>query len=396
MKKIFLGALLFCFTIQVNGQEYNKWSIDIGGGAHQIINPLSPGYETGSLSLGQASLGIRYMFNEKFGLRLDAGYSEFKEGENSLPFTSSSYRANIQGVLNAGSLLKFSSWTKRFNLLFHVGMGLSNLRTITPIDNGNGEQIINFMFGFTPQIKLSNRVSLFLDASAILHDKQKFTFDGAPITSDRRIGANIFNTSIGVNISLGKHKVNADFLQNEEVFVKDELKEIIKRLDFAEKEIANLMVQKNEKSGINKVALITELDNRYAKKEDLVSNRYASVVTGSNVDFIRKLLNSGYINVYFDVNKKEVQEGSLNSVNYLIQFMKDNRNVSAQLIGFADETGKENQNQTLSKNRAKGIFDILVSAGIHPSRLSFAGGGEDKSVTKKARQFARKVTFRIN
>jgi OOP family OmpA-OmpF porin len=180
------------------------------------------------------------------------------------------------------------------------------------------------------------------------------------------------------------------------VFVKDELKEIIKRLDFAEKEIANLMVQKNEKSGINKVALITELDNRYAKKEDLVSNRYASVVTGSNVDFIRKLLNSGYINVYFDVNKKEVQEGSLNSVIYLIQFMKDNRNVSDQLIGFADETGKENQNQTLSKNRAKGIFDILVSAGIHPSRLSFAGGGEDKSVTKKARQFARKVTFRIN
>jgi OOP family OmpA-OmpF porin len=396
MKKIFLGALLFCFTIQVNGQEYNKWSIDIGGGAHEIINPLSPGYETGSLSLGQASLGIRYMFNEKFGLRLDVGYNEFKEGENSLPFTSNSYRANIQGVLNAGSLLKFSSWTKRFNLLFHGGMGLSTLKTLTPIDNGNGEQIINLMFGFTPQFKLSNRISLFLDASAILHDRQNFTFDGAPITSDRRIGANIFNTSIGLNISLGKHKVNADFLQNEEVFVKDELKEINKRLDFAEKEIANLMVQKNEKSGINKVALITELDNRYAKKEDLVSNRYASVVTGSNVDFIRKLLNSGYINVYFDVNKKEVQEGSLNSVNYLIQFMKDNRNVSAQLIGFADETGKENQNQTLSKNRAKGIFDILVSAGIHPSRLSFAGGGEDKSVTKKARQFARKVTFRIN
>jgi len=76
--------------------------------------------------------------------------------------------------------------------------------------------------------------------------------------------------------------------------------------------------------------------------------------------------------------------------------MKDNRNVSALLIGYADETGEERQNQTLSENRAKGIFDILVSAGINPSRLSYTGGGEDKSVTKKARQFARKVTFRIN
>ena len=396
MKKILLGAFLFCLTIQVSAQEYNKWSLDIGGGAHEIINPLSPGYETGPLSLGQASLGVRYMVNEKFGLRLDLGYNEFKEGKNSLPFRSNSYRVNIQGVLNAGSLLKFSSWTKKFNLLFHGGMGLSSLKTIAPLDNGNGEKIINLMFGFTPQFKLSNRVSLFLDASAILHDKQNFTFDGAPYTSERRIAANIFNTSIGVNISLGKNKANADFIKNEEVFVNGELEEIKKRLDFAENEIANLMVQKAKEGNINKEAIIIELDNRYVKKGEVVPSKYANVVTNSNVDFIRKLLNSGYMNVYFDLNKKIVQKGSLNSVNYLIQFMKDNRNVSALLIGYADETGEERQNQTLSENRAKGIFDILVSAGINPSRLSYAGGGEDKSVTKKARQFARKVTFKIN
>jgi OOP family OmpA-OmpF porin len=395
MKNIFFGALIFCFTTQINSQEYNKWSLDFGAGVHEIINPISSGYKTGSLSFGQASLGVRYMLNEKFGLSLNIGYNEFKEGENSLPFRANYYRTSLEGVVNAGNLLNFSSWTKRFNLLVHGGAGLSTLKTITPINNTSGEPILNFMIGFTPQFKISNRFSVFIDASAIFHDYQDYTFDGASNNAAREISASIFNTSIGVNISLGKHKSNADFLQNEETFVADELKDIKKRLDFAEKEIAGLMVKKTKKVEINKEALVKELDDRYAKKGEN-TNRYSNVVTASNVDFITQLLNSGYVNVFFDVNKTIVQKGSLNSVNYLKQFMMDNTSVTAILIGYADETGKQNQNLSLSRKRAKTVFDILVSAGINPSRLSYSGAGEDKSVSEKARQFARKVTFRIN
>lgn len=392
MKKIILGALLFCFASQVNAQEYNKWSLDFGAGVHEIINPLSPGYSTGALSLGQANIGLRYMFNEKFGLRLDLGYNEFKEGDNSLPFRANYYRSSLEGVINAGNLLKFSSWTKKFNLLFHGGVGYSTLKTISPIDT-SGDPLLNFIVGFTPQFKLSDRISLFVDMSTIFHDYQVNTYDGAANTRDREISASLFNTSLGVNISLGKKKENADFLKNDEVLINDELTDIKKRLDSAETEIEELKVKQPE---INKVELVKELDDRYAKIEDIKSNKYASVVTDSNVDFIRRLLNSGYINVYFDVNKTTVQQGSLNSLNYLIQFMKDNPNVNALLIGFADETGVENHNLTLSKKRAESVYDILVAAGVDKTRLSFTGGGEDKSVLKDARQFARKVTFRIN
>jgi OOP family OmpA-OmpF porin len=391
MKKIIIGALICCFTISLDAQEYNKWSLDLGAGVTEIINPLSPGYKTNALSLGQASLGVRYMFNEKFGLRLDVGYNEFKDGKNSLPFKSNYYRTTLEGVVNAGNLLKFSSWTNRINLLFHGGIGMSSLRTITPIDNLVGEPIINVTIGLTPQFKLSNRISLFLDASAIFHDHQKSTFDGANNTRDREISTSIFNTSIGVNISLGKHKQNADFPQDEDVTVKNELEEIKNRLDVTETEIAALKAIKTE---INKEALVTELDTRYVKKDEL-NSKYGNVITGSNVDFIRELLNSGYMNVYFNTNETTIQEGSLNSVNYLKQFMNDNPSVTALLIGYADETGDENKNLQLSENRAKNVFDVLVAAGINPTRLSYAGAGEDVSVTKKARQFARKVTFKI-
>lgn len=393
MKKIILGALIFCSTMatQAQIQEYNKWSLDLGAGAHEVINPLSTGYKTGALALGQANLGVRYMFNEKFGLRLALGYNEFKEADNSLPFRANYYRTTLEGVVNAGSLLNFSKFTSRFNLLFHGGVGLSNLRTIAPIDSGSGEPLMNFTVGFTPQFKLTNRVSLFLDASAIFHDYQNFTFDGAPNTRDREISASIFNTSIGVSISLGKQKQNADFLKDEEVVLNNEIETIKERLNNAETEIAAL---KAKKADMNKEELIYELDTRYLLKGES-NSKYANVISGSNVDFIRGLLNSGYVNVYFDTNKTSIQEGSLNSVNYLKQFMIDNPTVNALLTGFADETGNADRNLQLSENRAKNVFDILVAAGISPSRLSYAGGGEDATVSGKARPLARKVTFKI-
>ena len=393
MKKIILGALICCSTLVVNAQEraFNKWSLDLGVGAHEVINPLSSGYSTGALALGQANLGVRYMFNEKFGLRLDFGYNEFKEGNNSLPFRANYYRTTLEGVVNAGSLLNFSSFTSRFNLLFHGGIGLSNLRTITPIDSGSGEPLMNFTVGFTPQFKLSDRISLFLDASAIFHDYQNFTYDGAANTRDREISASLFNTSIGVNISLGKNKQNADFLQDEETVLNNEIETIKDRLSKAETEIAALKVKK---ANINKEELISELDTRYVVKGE-ANSKYANVVTGSNVDFIRELLNSGYINVYFNTNKTTIQEGSLNSVNYLKQFMIDNPTVNALLIGFADEIGNADHNLQLSEKRAKSVFELLVAAGIDANRLSYAGGGEDATASGKARPLARKVTFKI-
>jgi OOP family OmpA-OmpF porin len=176
------------------------------------------------------------------------------------------------------------------------------------------------------------------------------------------------------------------------MFVNTELDNIKKRLDTAEKEIDILKTK--ETSSPSQELIMTELDNRYVKKGE-ITNRYSDVISGGNVDFIRKLLNSGYINVYFDVNKARIQDGSLNSVNYLKQFMIDNPTVSADLIGYADETGSASRNKSLSQRRARSVYNVLVAAGISPTRLSYFGGGEDTSVTTDARQFARKVTFKL-
>ena len=388
MKKILLGFAFLSALTQINAQEYDKWSLDLGFGIHQVGAPLNNGYAVNPL--GQGNLGIRYMFNERFGLRADLGYNQFQESNGSSSFSSNYYRASLEGVVNLGNILKFNNWTKRLNLLAHGGLGFSILNITEPVVSGD-DNMATLNFGITPQFKISERIAVFADFSSLLNFGQENTFNGGVNSDQRESNISIFNTSLGVNISFGKYKKLADFYVEDTTPLETELDKIKKRLENAEKEIADL---KAKESSPNKELIMTELDERYIKRDEV--DKYADVISGGNVDFIKELLNRGYINVYFDVNKSEIQEGSLNSVSYLKQFLTDNPTITATLIGYADETGTEERNKTLSLKRAKAVNDMLVAAGINPTRITYFGAGEDKSVTEDARQFARRVTFKLN
>src|SRR5690606_30303318 len=80
------------------------------------------------------------------------------------------------------------------------------------------------------------------------------------------------------------------------------------------------------------------LDARYASKGDLEK-------IGSEPQAIRNLINKGYVNVYFRFNSTTPETYSFQSVNYLIQYMKENPEAKADLIGYADEIGNAAYNQ---------------------------------------------------
>ena len=389
LKSLFLGGLFVLISNNTNAQDYNKWSIDLGAGIHTIGVPLSPGYEASPL--GQGNLGVRYMLNNRFGLRIDLGFSKFAESKETTPFSSNYYRATFEGVVNLGSILHFNSWTNRFNVLLHAGGGFSSLNTLEPIVNG-GDGMVNLLIGLTPQFKISDKISVFADFSSIFHFAQGNSIDGGPNPTFRETNVSMFNTSIGVNIALGNKKQHADFAVEEisNEVASTEIDALKKRLDSAEAEIEKL---KNKEVVVTNELIISELDNRYIKKGEKISQD--GNIVYSNVEFIKELLNDGYASVFFDVNKTSVQEGSLNSVNYIKHFMLDNPYVKATIIGYADETGSDARNQKLSNDRAKSVFDMLVAAGIDSSRLTYAGGGIDASVGKEARPLARKVIFKI-
>ena len=387
MKKIlFVLTLAFCTVTGANAQDFNKWSIDVGAGVHKPVFPLSSGYGTDTPDFWQANIGGRYMINEKFGLRVDFGFNQFTEGDNSKSFDTDYYRGTIEGVINAGELLGFRDWTQRINVLIHGGVGLSDIKTYNP--NTPKDRTMNIVFGITPQVKLTDNIALFLDASAVGHFYQNISFDGNGSTSRKGINGGIFNASVGLNIYLGKNKTHADWYKKSDNTIieedNNELEALENRLKATEAKLASL---KGIKGNFDKKNLISELDNRYSKKGE--------TATVPNVDFVKDLLSKGYINVYFDVNKSLEQKGSLNAINYLRQYMNENPSVNAVLNGYADEAGSEGSNKILSEKRAKRIYDLLVGTGINSNRLTYVGNGEDTSVSKNARQFARRVTFSV-
>ena len=70
-------ALVALVTFGAQAQEYNKWSIDLNGGVNKPVRGLTPGYRTDLFNFWTANVGVRYMANNKFGIRLGGGYDSF-------------------------------------------------------------------------------------------------------------------------------------------------------------------------------------------------------------------------------------------------------------------------------------------------------------------------------
>lgn len=402
------------FVQEASAQDYNKWSIEAAGGMHKPVRPMAKGYYTDTPSFAQFSLGTRYMFNNRFGLKLDLGYNSFKEGDGSSAYKSNYYRGTLQGVANLGSILKFETWTNSLGVLLHAGAGYSQLKPKEPIDRANTDQMLNFIAGITPQVKLGNRVALNLDASIIGHVRQNYTFDGTKKTNTRGFNGYFTNFSAGLTVYLGKHEQHADWVSDSGVS-NDLLEDLDSRISNIETDMIDsdqdgvpdyLDREPNTPSGVavdTKGRAIDKNENGIPDEiESALDARYArkgEAAAGSGGDIVERLIDEGYVNVYFQFNSTKPETYSLEAINYLIKYMNDNPSAKAELIGYADEIGNPNYNKTLSEKRAKAVYDILVASGVSGDRLTYTGNGEDSSVDKSsspARQLVRRVTFKLS
>lgn len=432
MKNLLLTVLIFSsVTLFAQDSNYNKWSIELQGGAQNVSGGFSPGNFTDQLDFYQVSGGVRYMFNNKFGIKLDAGYNSIENDDDSQVFTNSYYRGTLQGVANLGPILGLNSICENFTILAHGGFGFSTAKA----DNitfglDENDAMAHAMIGLSPQFKISERVTFTTDVSLIGNLGQEVTWDGkgaidGTVANDGQfVNTNIFPTSIvnfsaGISINLGKNATHADWY-SEESTMQSEIDSLKNRLTQLENDlidddkdgVPNYLDQDNTtQSGVsvdtrgraidtNTNGIPDEmeapLDARYAKKSDINTNPTNGTTKN---DVIAELLDKGYVNVYFDFNSSKPATYSLEAINYLTTYMTENSGASAQLIGYADEIGGEAYNTRLSESRARRVYDILIASGIDAGRLTQKGNGEDTSVNKnsaQARQLKRRVTFKLN
>ncbi|WP_055094270.1 OmpA family protein [Flavobacterium aquidurense] len=355
-------------TEKNTGNDYNRWSIEVAGGVNKPQRPMTEGYFTSTPSFYVGDLGVRYMLNNKFGLKADFGYNSFTGKNNSVDFDSKYYRADLQAVANLGRIMNFETWTKTIGLLGHAGFGLAQLENK---DLHVKDRMGNFIAGVTGQIRLTDRLALTGDFTTILNASQNSTFDGATFGDTRGFTGILFNGTVGLNVYLGKNTKHADW--------------VVVSHDFDSSALESKMADLE--------ALV-----RKAPEKQVVIEKQISAPVVSDKDVIKEMINDKYYSVYFDFNKSTPIENSTAAIDVVLTYLRKTPSASIDIIGYADQVGSSEYNEKLSNTRANNVKTIFEKAGIASSRLNVVAGGADTSIQKdseEARRLARRVTFRV-
>ncbi|OMQ12470.1 OmpA family protein [[Flexibacter] sp. ATCC 35103] len=355
-------------TEKNTGSDYNKWSIEVAGGVNKPQRPMTSGYYTSTPSFYVGDLGVRYMLNNKFGLKADFGYNSFTGKNNSVDFDSKYYRADLQAVANLGRIMNFETWTKTIGLLGHAGFGLAQFENK---DLHVKDRMGNFIAGVTGQIRLTDRLALTGDFTTILNASQNSTFDGATIGDTRGFTGILFNGTVGLNVYLGKNTKHADW--------------VVVSHDFDSSALEN------------KMADLEALVRKVPEKQVIIEKQISAPAV-SDKDVIKEMINDKYYSVYFDFNKSTPIENSTAAIDVVLTYLRKTPSASIDIIGYADQVGSSEYNEKLSNTRANNVKTIFEKAGIASSRLNVVAGGADTSIQKEseeARRLARRVTFRV-
>jgi len=99
-------------------------------------------------------------------------------------------------------------------------------------------------------------------------------------------------------------------------------------------------------------------------------------------------------NVFFDTDMFNLKDESLVELNKLVDFLNKNNSIIIEISGHTDNQGKAEHNKTLSENRAKAVYDYLVSHKISEKRLSYKGYGETRPIDSNDNETGRAVNRR--
>jgi outer membrane protein OmpA-like peptidoglycan-associated protein len=118
--------------------------------------------------------------------------------------------------------------------------------------------------------------------------------------------------------------------------------------------------------------------------EDIANNEYKPVVLR---------------NVLFATASADLLPASRPELDQLASLLKENTRLRIRINGHTDNVGDEADNQQLSEERAKAVYNYLIQLGIAANRLSYWGFGESQPLesndTAEGRQRNRRTEFEV-
>lgn len=421
-------TLLFWLTnmLVFAQDDHNQWSFEFGGGFNKAMAPLTPGYYTPTLNLGHLSAGTRFMFNEKFGMRSDIAIGRFRELAGTPEFNTDYGRFTFEGVTNLTRIFNMESFTDRFGIQMHNGIGITTMVfRNSRFDLDKPEYAYSFINGLTALYKINDRLALSGDISVIVNGRQTYSLDGNdynnapdaifPVAPLVHATGTWWTGSLGLIFYLGKNDKHLDwYIPGDKYATKEDLSQQFGEIrdmlkdsdgdgvpDYLDKEPntpAGARVDSHGRTLDSDGDGIPDHLDKCPFVPGPASNEGCPVEEVKELDYFKKAINEGYVNVYFAFDSSKPLTYSTIGIDYVANFLKRNPGLTLELKGYADEIGPEDYNLKLSEKRAISVREILIASGIDASRLSVKGYGEDTSVDKKssdARQLARRVSFEV-
>jgi outer membrane protein OmpA-like peptidoglycan-associated protein len=99
--------------------------------------------------------------------------------------------------------------------------------------------------------------------------------------------------------------------------------------------------------------------------------------------------------VLFDFNKSLIKPAGAQALAPVVQALRDQPTLRAELVGHTDSVGSDQYNQRLSLRRAEAVRNHLVSQGINPARITVDGMGESQPVVPNDTEANRAKNRRV-
>ncbi len=103
--------------------------------------------------------------------------------------------------------------------------------------------------------------------------------------------------------------------------------------------------------------------------------------------------------VYYKSDAAQLLPGSKQELTDLINILNRYPMLEIEVIGYTDATAGEDYNLSLSRQRAKEVYDYMIANGIAKDRLKYRGAGKTEYIgdnnIEAGRQMNRRVEFRV-
>ncbi len=376
----------------------DKWSIEVGTGISNGTRPYTTGYFTnknnqlfGRFLLNCYTLGATYKFSEIVAVKMDIAFERFTNDpkNRSKPFENANYRTTIQAVFNVNSWIRPVTYVSRFNVLVHGGINIAIMdpiasdfnKIVSPNDNYGG-----LVYGITPTFRISKKTSVYADVSSFNNYGQNLTWNGKHSALSNNAEGHMYSFTLGLSFALeNKEK------QNQVDVNKTKLDTEVTTDKVVDKAVVPVIAVEPAKTDVKVATVVPSTTSTTIITEGM----YTGI---TDIDLAKKLINDGYVAVYYNSGDAKPANNSTEAIGFVLTYLRNNPAATVDIIGNADQVGAVAMNEKLATDRAQNLKEILVKAGVAPSRMRIISRGEDDSVdvnSADARSLVRKVKFMI-